>query len=32
MFIGAVNVEDKDWVETVILGNIQGVFKLANKT
>ena len=31
MFIGAVNVEDKDWVETVIFGSIQGVFKLANE-
>ena len=28
MFIGAVNVEDKDWVEIVIFGSIQGVFKL----
>ena len=31
MFIGEVNVEDKDWVETVIFGSISGVFKLANK-
>ena len=31
MFIGAVNVEDKDWVETLIFGSIQGVFKLDNK-
>ena len=29
--LGAVNVEDKDWVETLIFGSIQGVFKLDNK-
>ena len=30
MFIGVVNTEDKDWVETVNFGSIQGVFKLDN--
>ena len=30
MFIGVVNTEDKDWVETVNFGIIQGVFKLDN--
>ena len=31
MFIGAVNVEDKDWLETVVFGSNQGVFKLDNR-
>lgn len=28
MFIGAVNVGDQDWLETVGFGNIKEVFKL----
>ena len=30
MFIGAVNADEKDWVETVNFGSIQEVFKLDN--
>ena len=32
MFIGAVNAEDKDWVETVNFGSIQQAFKLDNRS